>query len=239
MGSIHQNGDRLREPKVGDTRRPAAGPGSRRWVDRLRRQHEGRVLHLSDDYLSLSKSASDPSMWTPNVLRSFLVGAVAWKTDRNHWGLSFFRAWHVAINHRSSISIAGPSIVLVHALWTPRTLFFVVVVSAVLHFTSFPFFFFFLLYSSVAQTLKNVGPLDCKLRLLRRRSQHSLGGMISVAEVMHLLTLNMLNVLSANYRVVLVVVAFFFLFFFHSFSFFVSFFPLFSLWWLRTFFFFE
>ena len=30
MGSIHQNGDRLREPKVGDTRRPAAGPGSRR-----------------------------------------------------------------------------------------------------------------------------------------------------------------------------------------------------------------
>ena len=30
MGSIHQNGDRLREPKVGDTRRPEAGPGSRR-----------------------------------------------------------------------------------------------------------------------------------------------------------------------------------------------------------------
>ena len=88
---------------------------------------------------------------------------------------------------------------------------FLVVVSAVLHFTSFPFSFFFLLYSSVAQTLKNVGPLDCKLRLLRRRSQLSLGGKISVAEVKHLLTL---NVLSANYRVVLVVVAFFFSFFF-------------------------
>ena len=43
MGSIHQNGDRLREPKVGDTRRPAAGPGSRRWVDRLCRQYERRA----------------------------------------------------------------------------------------------------------------------------------------------------------------------------------------------------
>ena len=70
-------------------------------------------------------------------------------------------------------------------------------------------FFFLLLYSNVAQTLKNVGPLDCKLRLLRRRSQLSLGDKISVAEVMHLLTL---SVLSANYRVVLVVVAFSFLF---------------------------
>ena len=69
-------------------------------------------------------------------------------------------------------------------------------------------FLFFLLYSSVAQTLKNVGPLDCKLRLLRRRS---LGGKILVAEVMHLLTL---NVFPANFRVVLVVVAFFLFFFF-------------------------
>ena len=65
----------------------------------------------------------------------------------------------------------------------PQELFFGVV-SAVLHFTSFPFLFFFW-YSSVAQTLKNVGPLVCNLRLLRRRS---LGGKISVAEVMHLLT---------------------------------------------------
>ena len=69
-------------------------------------------------------------------------------------------------------------------------------------------FLFFLLYSSVAQTLKNVGPLDCKLRLFRRRS---LGGKISVAKVMHLLTL---NVFSANFRAVLVVAFFYFLFFF-------------------------
>ena len=93
------------------------------------------------------------------------------------------------------------------------------------------FLFFFLLYSSVAQTLKNVGPLGCNLRLLRRRS---LGGKISVAEVMLLLTL---NVFSANFRVVLVVVAFFF-HFNHSFSLFLSFFLSFSLWWLGTFLFF-
>ena len=37
-------------------------------------------------------------------------------------------------------------------------------------------FLFFSPHSSVAQTLKNVGPLDSKLRLLRRRSQLSLGG---------------------------------------------------------------
>ena len=78
----------------------------------------------------------------------------------------------------------------------------------------------FLLYSSVAQTLKNVGPLDCKLRLFRRRS---LGGKILVAEVMHLLTL---NVFSANFRAVLVVALFYFLFFF-SFISLLLFFPFF------------
>ena len=77
-------------------------------------------------------------------------------------------------------------------------------------FHEFPFLIFFLLYSSVAQTLKNVGPLDCKLRLFRRRS---LCGKISVAEVMHLLTL---IVFSANFRVVLVVAFFYFFYFFHS-----------------------
>ena len=91
----------------------------------------------------------------------------------------------------------------------PQELFCCCVSRSTFH--KFPFFFFFLLCSSVAQTLKNIGPLDCKLRLLRRRLQLSLGGKISVAEVMHLLTL---NVLSAKYRVVLVVVAFFFSFFF-------------------------
>ena len=93
--------------------------------------------------------------------------------------------------------------------------FFFVVVSAVLHSTSFPFSFFFLLYSSVAQTLKNVGPLDCNLRLLRRRS---LGDKISVAEVMHL-SERFLSKLSCGFSC-----CFFFSFlFFHSFSLLLSF----------------
>ena len=117
-----------------------AEPGSRRWVDRLCRQHERRVLVLSNDFFSLSKSASDPWMWTPNVLPSFLVGDVARKTGRNHWGLSFFRAWHVAINHRSWISIAGPSIVLVHALWTPKTF---LLLYQPFYISQVPFFLFF------------------------------------------------------------------------------------------------
>ena len=83
---------------------------------------------------------------------------------------------------------------------------------AVLHFLSFPFSFFSP-DSSVAQTLKNVEPLDCKFHLLRRRS---LGGKISVSEVMHLLTL---NVFPVNFRVVLVVAFFPFSF---SFSFIFS-----------------
>ena len=75
---------------------------------------------------------------------------------------------------------------------------------------------FFLLYSSVAQTLKNVGPLDCKLRLLRRRS---IGGKISVAEVMHLLTLNVFSALSCGFSCCC-----FFYFLFFSFIFSLNFF---------------
>ena len=101
----------------------------------------------------------------------------------------------------------------------PKNFFVVVVgVSAVLHFTSFPFSFFSP-DSSVAQTPKNVEPLDCKFRLLRRRS---LGGKISVSEVMHLLTL---NVFPVNFRVVFVVAFFSFSFFFiHFLSYFLFFF---------------
>ena len=69
------------------------------------------------------------------------------------------------------------------------------------------FLFFFSPDSSVAQTLKNVEPLDCKFHLLRRRS---IGSKISLSEVMHLLTL---NVFPVNFRVVLVVAFFLFLFF--------------------------
>ena len=111
-----------------------------------------------------------------------LVGDMAWKTVRNHYGLAFFRE----LAGRSQIIDLdrGPGIVLVHVPWTPWTFFW----SAALHFTCFPFsFFFFFLpfYSSVAQTLKNVRPLDCKLRLLRPHSL-SLGGKISITEFMHM-----------------------------------------------------
>ena len=77
MGSIHQNGDRLREPKVGDTRRPEAGPGSRRWVDRLCLQHrEGQSSSCRRLAFTVEVCASDSSVWTSNVLR-LLVGDVA------------------------------------------------------------------------------------------------------------------------------------------------------------------
>ena len=109
-----------------------------------------------------------------------------------------------------------------HRSWkctvNPQNFFFVLFCQPFYISREFPFF---LLCSSVAQTLKNVGPLDCKFRLLRRRSLLSLGGKISVAEVMHLLTL---NVFAANFRVVLVVVTFFFLFLCGEFEHFFSFF---------------
>ena len=65
--------------------------------------------------------------------------------------------------------------------------FFLFVSRSTFYELSFPFFYFFisLLYGSVAPTLKNVGPLDCNLSLLRRWSI-SFGGTILVAEFMHL-----------------------------------------------------
>ena len=84
---------------------------------------------------------------------------------------------------------------------------------------SIPFFSSFFSYSSVAQTLKNVGSLDCKLRLLREQSI-SLAGKISVAEFMHL-TLSVFSTNSVSFRAVLVVVASFFLFFIHFLSLFL------------------
>ena len=138
MGSIHQNGDRLREPKVGDTHRPAAGPGSRRWVDRLCRQHERRVLVLSDDYLSLSKSASDLSMWTPNVLRSFLV-----KNRPKPWRVIFLPS--LACRDQSQIIDldcgSRASFLYIHC--EPQELLFCRCVSRST-FHKFPFFFFYI-----------------------------------------------------------------------------------------------
>ena len=91
-------------------------------------------------------------------------------------------------------------------------------------FNEFPFFFFFS-FSCIVALHKHWRILDhltvSSAGLLRRLS---LGGKISVAEVMHLLTI---NVFSANFRVVLVVVAFFLFFFSFIFSL-TFFFPSFS-----------
>ena len=83
MGSIHQNGDRLREPKVGDTRRPAAWPGSRRWVDRLCRQHERQSSSCRRLSFSVEVCASDPSVWY-QICSVFLWETWLEKTGRNH-----------------------------------------------------------------------------------------------------------------------------------------------------------
>ena len=103
---------------------------------------------------------------------------VAWKTGR-----IFLRAWQTSMSvqivdldrgsgHRSFVHVV---------LWTPRT-FSCFDSRSTFH----EFRFISLLYSSVARTLKNVGPLDCKLRLLRRWPI-SLASKFSFGEFMHLM----------------------------------------------------
>ena len=163
--------------------------------------------------LSIAKSVPMIPRYGHQMCSVLLVGDVAWKTGRNHALRVIFlpsSAWHV--DHRLSIQIESwvrASFLYMHR--EPPKLFFVLFCQP-FYISRVSLFFFF--FSSVvalhAQTLKNVGPLDCKFRLLRRRSLLSVGGKISVAEVMHLLTL---NVFAANFRVVLVVVTFFSFFF--------------------------
>ena len=212
MGSIHQNGDRLREPKVGDTRRPAAGPGSRRWVDRLCRQHERQSSSCRRLSFTVEVCASDPSVCYQ------MCSVFLWETwlekqaETTKGCLSSELGISRSITDHRSRSRVRASFLHMHC--EPPKLFFCCCCVSRSTFHEFPFSFLFSPDSSVAQTLKNV---DCKFRLLRRRS---LGGKISVSEVMHLLTLNAFPV---NFRVVLVV-AFFLFFFFHSFSLLLSFF---------------
>ena len=73
MGAIHQNGDWLREPKVRDTRRPAAEPESGRSVDRPCLQHEHRLLVLSTIIFHCRSLCSDSLMWTPSMLSFFFL----------------------------------------------------------------------------------------------------------------------------------------------------------------------
>ena len=189
--------------------RPARGHGDD-WIDCVGSMSASP--RPVDDYLLLSKSVPVIPRYGHQMCSVFLWETWLEQAETTEGYLSSELGMSRSITDHRSRSRVRASFLYMHC--EPQELFFVVV-SAVLHFTSFPFSFF-LLYSSVAQTLKNVGPLDCKLRLLRRRS---LGDKISVAEVMHLLTL---NVFSANFRVVLVVVAFFYSFFFiHFLSYFL------------------
>ena len=137
-----------------------------------------------DDSLLLSKSVPMMPWYGHQMCSVFLWETWLEKQGETTKGyLSSKLGMSRSIRDHRSRSRVRASFLYMHC--EPQELFFVVV-SAVLHFTSFSFSFF-LLCSSVAQTLKNVGPLECKLCLLRRRS---LGGKISVAEVMLLLTLN-------------------------------------------------
>ena len=142
MGSIHQNGDRLREPKVGDTRRPAAGPGSRWSVDWLCRRPERWVLVLSDEYLSLPKSVPVIPRCGHQICCVIFVRSVAWETGRSHKGLSFFRAWqtkHVDRDHQSWSRVGA---LFFWTSWTARTFSCFVSRSTFHKFPLFLFFFF-------------------------------------------------------------------------------------------------
>ena len=180
--------------------------------------------HPVDDYLLLSKSVPVIPRYGHQICSVFLWETWLKKRAETTEGYlpSELGMSRLITDHRS-LSRVRASFLYMHC--EPKNFFCSCCCVSRSTFHEFPFFCFFLLYSSVAQTLKKVGPLDCKLRLLRLR-RRSLGGKISVAEVMHLLTL---KVFSANFRVVLVVVPF--LFYFFSFIFSLTFFFLyFSLW---------
>ena len=159
---------------------------------------------------SLSKFVPMIPRYGHQMCSVLLVGDVAWKTGRNHWGLSFFRARRgMSITDYRSRSInrgSGHRSCTVCTV-NPQNLF-CFVLSAVLHFTSFtsfPFFsFFFLLCSSVACTNTEECwttwlqvPLASSTVVARFRSRRSCRDLLT------------LNVFAANFRVVLVVVTFF------------------------------
>ena len=229
MGSIHQNGDRLREPKVWGHSQTRGWAGVTELSGSTVSAAWGPVLILST-IIFYCRSLCQWSLGMDTNCAPSSCGRRGLKNRQKPLRIIFLPS--LACRDRSQIVDLdrGLGIVLVHALWTPRTFFLLLLRQP--FYISRVSLFFLLLYSSVAQTLKNVGPLDYILLLLRQRS---LGGKILVVEVMHLLTL---NVFSANFRVVLVVAAFFiFSFFFIHFLPNTFFFPFFSLWWLRTFFF--
>ena len=127
----------------------------------------------------------------------------------------------------SSISIAGPGIVLLYMHCEPREFF--LILSAAVHFTSFPFLFFFFFLPSIVALHKHWRMLNY---LTASSAAACFGdGRSPLAarfrEFMHLT----FSTDSANIRVAFVVVAVSSFFFF---SFIFSPFLSFSLWWLQT-----
>ena len=121
---------------------------------------------------SLSKSVPMIPRYGHQMCSVLLVGDVAWKTGRNHWGLS---SSELGVACRSQIidldRYRGSGHRSCTCTVNPKTFLFCFVSRSSFH--EFPFFSFFFFSSVVAlhaQTLNNVGPLDCKFRLLRRRS---------------------------------------------------------------------
>ena len=175
---------------------PRPGPGhGEEWIDCV--GSTSASPRLVDDHLFLSKSVPVIPRYGHQMYSVFL-----WETwlekqaETTKAYLSSELGMSRSITDHRSRSWVRASFLYMHC--EPQELFFVVV-SVVLHFTSFPFsfsFFLFLRHSSVAQTVKNVGPLDCNLRLLRRRS---LGSKISDAEVMQAVDFERFSVLSCGF----------------------------------------
>ena len=114
--------------------------------------YERRVLVLSDDYqFTVEVCANDPSIWTPNVLRSSCGGRGL--IEKQAETTEGYLSSELGVAYRSQIidldRYRGSGHRSCTCTINPQN-FFCFVLSAVLHFTSFPFFF--LLCSSVACT---------------------------------------------------------------------------------------
>ena len=155
---------------------------------------------------SLSKFVPMIPRYGHQMCSVLLVGDVAWKTGRNHWGFSFFRARRgMSITDYRSRSISWVRASFLYRVHRepPKLFLFCFVSRATFH--EFPFFsFFFLLCSSVACTNTEECwttwlqvPLASSTVVARFRSRRSCRDLLT------------LNVFAANFRVVLVVVTFF------------------------------
>ena len=161
---------------------------------------------------SLSKSVPMIPRYGHQMCSVLLVGDVAWKTGRNHWGLSFFRARRgMSITDYRSRSISWVRASFLYRVHRePPKLFSVLFCQTfyISRVSLFFLFFFSLLCSSVACTNTEECwtnwlqvPLASTTVVARFRSRRSCRDLLT------------LHVFAANFRVVLVVVTFIYFFF--------------------------